>query len=383
MSVVRRAFLTLFLAIPFSLGAESALDSFIAALEPDRIFDSKAEMEAHYKELIESYQRKIVDAVCKETGVSRREIEEKHRAAIKGVQITGKPLSPELQEKADQEIELSKAQLNCKPAHPRVEKIAREVLEDFGLGEATLAIFSVPSARGCGAAVISRYETIFIGVDEQLMSLLSDHEIRATMAHEVQHVLFHDCAASDSVCGLACSNQLKLDYSRLCEIRADIFAAIKSPYYADIVEHVWSRYTYCQSWIEKVYGRIPDDYNTHPNPDQRVKVARIISRQLAAIPEMHPIDPRHEDFAKNKNEYHITWFLRRGVPYMATDIKAMAKWRMESWWWRTKNWWWQTKYAAKEKLRGWFGRKAAEQPVAAERIKAPSNTAHQSSSAPL
>jgi len=333
--------ITLALLAAFQLGMyanqQSAIETFMGSLEPNRVFATKAEMEGHYKASLQKMIAEVEERVCKKYSMSRQELQTKYAEMEKKYSQTAASTKEEQEEEARDEAYFLQ-RYGCKPVDKRLGKITRDVLKEFGVNPDRYKIFDALYGHGGLAGVMIDH---YIFVNSRLLKNFSDHEVRAIMAHEVQHIIFRDNITQSAIAGLPYPDdqldQLVQECQRICELRADLYAALKSPYYAATTEHLWQRWQYCEKWTER-FGMKAEDH-THPDTQARTKLAHVIGKQLAAIPGNKATDPRMDSLRKSSNEYNLTWFAKRIVPFgvsLVPDMVQVARQQLVSLWNRAK-----------------------------------------------
>jgi hypothetical protein len=278
---MRRLFLFLFFlpGLAFS-GATPApiVEEIISVMESIPPCKTKEELVAHYHKLFDDKIQQFLQQACKVHAadyqaclLAYREMEKlslhEWRAKLKELGLLGGE---------ENLFRLKKLE------NPRIVQIIRGVLEEFGINPQHIALFSndiddLASAYGLGADNIC--------INEFAM-YISDHSLKAVIAHEVQHILFKDVTMGimclffihpekDRNINIFKSGDVTVDKIRLIhEIRADVLAALKSPYYALSMENLLQ---------DALYSNIPLSQTAaahHPTLQQRIKIVQMIQKQL-------------------------------------------------------------------------------------------------------
>jgi hypothetical protein len=312
---MRSLFLFLFFlpGLAFS-GATPApiVEEIISVMESIPPCKTKEELVAHYHKLFEEKIRQVQDEMCKAVGIDRQQslaCWEEMSAKFNGALTT------------EDKVKVKKYVKGTSPS-PRVLKITQEVLQEFGLDPLQIDVYATPLEQNGGIAAAC-YKRLLL-VNDELVKRLSDHELRAIVAHEVQHIIFWGPDLATKALGPRMDydgiqraiKSCKVKWTLIDEMRADVLVALKSPYYALCMQHVFERMKYsigCVSWLFGGASLGCDE--DHPSIGQRIVIAKTVAKQLAQLPSSEMVDPRALSLARDMKAYRFSWWLRHEGRY--------------------------------------------------------------------
>lgn len=273
--------------------------------------------------MFEQKIQQVEDEMCKVACISRQELtsmQEEMAAKFN-------------RDESAEEEEENKTYFKWIEPHPRLLKIIHGVLQEYGIASNLLYVYATPENHpsinhgGIAGIFCGRY----LLLNEDLLKFCSDHYVRAVIAHEAQHVIFEDNQRIAGLLGFGdVATQKLLEPYRnklvlLTEMRADVFAALKSPYYALAMEHLFKRYRYNEQWVKRLQLFCEDI--THPTDEQRIRVAQIISQQLKQFPQ-EKIDPKIKSLRVEMNSYYLLGWLRHEgryfIPIYVQQVKVQG-----------------------------------------------------------
>jgi hypothetical protein len=278
------------------------IEHVVETIEQMPICASKDELIKHYHAIFNRLISYVENQILQLSELSLQQWQER-RSEIQA------QLSTQLSEK-----ELKQAQLV--PLSQRIAYLVHDTLNEFGMDVSAITALHDTEMRFCGGPM-SVFGDRLLLVYEAWVTKLSDHEIRAILAHEIQHLKFQDNISRMLVDSVPWECNGKINevqplmylYYQLRELRADVFAALQSPYYALATEHMQIRLKYDVSWLSSETR----DYN-HPTGDQRTRIARIVGRQLQNFE--HATDLRMDSLQQDMKVGNLRWFLGHSARFV-------------------------------------------------------------------
>jgi hypothetical protein len=247
----RSMFLVSFLSSLALHGWKNPTQQFVQSLEPNRIFSSPKALLDHYRNMFDTEIAWMEEQICNTANITREELHRRYEENIAYYQsIEGR--------------QAIKNDNHLVAASPRIEKLAREVLKDFNVMDDIAICAGTNQCLQMSAACAVPHT---IAVNEEMIAWFSDDEVKGSIAHELQHVLHHDVEHRGVIEQLVGQDHaLMLKFTQIQEIRADVLAMAKAPYYAQC----WQ----CMSDA----GRLGCD-DEHLTPEQRLITIQAIQRQ--------------------------------------------------------------------------------------------------------